>query len=74
MSEITPNVEELIEEYEALWNGKYSNLDIVSESVAVYDPAAPEGEVHGRDAFEAFLRERRSAFPDFRLQTHEMLS
>jgi steroid delta-isomerase-like uncharacterized protein len=67
-------VEDLIEEYEALWNGEYSNLEVVSETVSVYDPAAPDGEVHGRDAFEAFLRETRSAFPDFTLRTHEMLS
>lgn len=64
----------LIDEYEALWNGDFSKLDVVAESVSVYDPAAPDGEVHGRDAFEAFLRGTREAFPDFTTQTHEMLT
>lgn len=67
-------LERLIDGYEALWNGDYSKLDLVSDSVSVYDPAAPDGEVHGRDAFEAFLRATREAFPDFTIETHEMLT
>lgn len=64
---------EIIEEYETLWNGDLSKLDIVAESVSVYDPAAPEGVIHGRDAFEAHLRETFQGFPDFALETHDML-
>lgn len=73
MGAAASDVEAVIEAYEALWNGDYSKLEVVSDTVAVYDPAAPDGEVHGRDAFEAFLRETRGAFPDFTLRTHEML-
>jgi steroid delta-isomerase-like uncharacterized protein len=73
MDEAISDVEHIIDEYEALWNGEYSKIEIVSDSVAVYDPAAPDGEVHGRVAFESFLRETREAFPDFTLTTHDML-
>lgn len=64
---------EIIDEYEALWNGDFSKLDIVAEEASVYDPAAPEGVLHGREAVEAHLRETFQAFPDFALETHDML-
>lgn len=73
MAQAQADVEAVITDYEALWNGDFSKLDVVAESAVVYDPAAPDGEVHGRDAFEAFLRETREAFPDFTLHTEEML-
>lgn len=44
--------DQLMNEYVDLWNGNSLKLDVVSELVAVYDPGAPEGKVHGRDAFE----------------------
>lgn len=73
MAQAQADVKAVITDYEALWNGDFSKLDVVAESAVVYDPAAPDGEVHGRDAFEAFLRETREAFPDFTLHTEEML-
>jgi steroid delta-isomerase-like uncharacterized protein len=73
MAQTRSNVEDVIADYEALWNGDFSKIGVVAESAAVYDPAAPDGEVHGRDAIEAFLQETREAFPDFTLRTQEML-
>lgn len=35
--------EHLMNDYEALWNGDLSKLDVVAESVDVSDPAHPEG-------------------------------
>ena len=64
---------EVIDEYEALWNGDLSKLDVVAEEASVYDPAAPDGAVHGRDAVEAHLRETFQGFPDFTLETHDMV-
>lgn len=64
---------DVIADYEALWNGDFSKIDVVSESATVYEPAAPDGVVHGRDGFEAFLREVRQGFPDLTLETHDML-
>ncbi|WP_152042889.1 ester cyclase [Salinigranum salinum] len=65
--------EQIIAEYEGLWNGEFSNIDVVAESASVYDPAAPEGVVHGRDAVEAHVRETFQGFPDFELETHDIL-
>lgn len=64
---------DVIADYEALWNGDFSKIDVVSESATVYEPAAPDGVVHGRDGFEAFLREVRQGHPDLTLETHDML-
>lgn len=58
---------------EAIWNGDLSKLAVVAEEASVYDPAAPEGAVHGRDAVEAHLRETFQGFPDFTLETQYML-
>lgn len=54
-----------------LWSGDFSKLDVASESVAIYDPAAPGGEVHGRDALESYIRKLHTAFPDFTMDMHE---
>lgn len=72
MAEATPDVEQLMNDYTGIWNeGDYSKLpDVVSESVTVYDPGHPEV-VQGRDAFEAYLRELREAFPDFHVTIDE---
>lgn len=64
MAEATPEVEQLMNDYLDVWNGNFSKLEVVAESVSLYDPAAPEGEIHGRDALEAFVREVRTGFPD----------
>jgi steroid delta-isomerase-like uncharacterized protein len=37
-------------------------------------PALPEGELHGREAFGAYLREVRSAFPDWHVVADDMLA
>lgn len=52
-------------DYLALWHGEYSKIDSVSDSFVAYEPSAPGREVPGPDAFEAYVRELRTAFPDF---------
>lgn len=69
----TPEIESLMDDYTELWNGDFSKLDVVSESVAVYHHAAPGGEVHGREALEGFIRGFHSAFPDFQLAVDEWI-
>lgn len=66
----------LMSEYVDIWNEEdYSKLpDVVAESVTVHDPGAPEGEVRGRDALEAFLRELRTGFPDFEVTIDDTLA
>jgi steroid delta-isomerase-like uncharacterized protein len=70
MAQATPDVERVVSDYEDLWNGDLSKLDVVSESFAFY---APVDEIHGRDALEAFLREQTAAFPDIEYETHDTL-
>lgn len=60
--------------YEDLWNGDLTKLDVVAESIAFYNPSLPEGELHGREAFEAYLREVRSAFPDWHVVADDWLA
>ena len=62
------------QDYEDLWNGDLSKLHVVAESIAFYSPALPDGELHGRKAFEAFLREVRSSFPDWHVVADDMLA
>ena len=70
----TADVESLMGDYTDLWNGDFSKLDVVAESVAVYHEAAPDGVVHGRDALESFIRAFHSAFPDFELSFDDWIN
>lgn len=65
--------ERLLNDYVDLWNGDRSKLDVVSESIVVSDPGAPEGEIRGRDAFESYLEDLRTGFPDFHVEIDDML-
>jgi len=60
-------------DFEDLWNGEFSKLDVVAESISFYNPSLPDGELHGREAFEAYLREIRSAFPDWQVVADDLL-
>lgn len=70
----TTEIASLMSEYTALWNGDFSQLDTVAESVAVYHHAAPDGVVHGREAVEGFIREFHTAFPDFHIAVDDWIS
>jgi steroid delta-isomerase-like uncharacterized protein len=61
------------QEYEDLWNGDLSKLNAVAESIAFYDPSLTDGELHGHEAFEAYLKEVRSAFPDWYVVADDLL-
>lgn len=76
MSQTTREAEQLVTDYVAAWNERaYDRLpDLVSESVAVYNPSAPEGEIHSREALEEFMGGVLAAFPDFRVTVNEMVA
>ncbi|MEF8772799.1 ester cyclase [Halodesulfurarchaeum sp.] len=57
--------EQAFNDYEDLWNGDLSKMDIVSESVTVYTPAHPEGAAQGHEGFEEYLQQVHEAFPDY---------
>jgi hypothetical protein len=71
MTETTPDVEQLINDYVDVWNEQeYSKIpDIVSESFVMDDPAASEdisgsgGEVHGPDGLGMLIRGVVAGFP-----------
>ena len=74
MAQATPDVEQLVSDYEDLWNGDFSKLDLVTESVTIYDPGVPSGVIQGREEFETQLREFHAAFPDCKLEIVDMLA
>lgn len=72
MSEATvPDMERIVSDYNDLFSGDLSKLDMVSESYAFYFPF---GEIRGRDALEEFLREQETAFPETDVETDDMLT
>lgn len=82
MAEATADAERIVREYVELWNERaYDEIpNVVSDSFVMYDPAAPaelpgpDGEVHGREGLEEFIREVIAAFPDFRVTILDMVS
>jgi steroid delta-isomerase-like uncharacterized protein len=62
------------EEYRELWNGDLSKLDVVAESIDVEVPSMTDREIHDRDAFEAYLRELRTGFPDWHVTVDDVLA
>lgn len=83
MAEATPEPERIVNAYVDMWNERdYARIpDLVAESFVMYDAAAPaegvagpEGEVHGRDGLEAFMRGVAAGFPDFELTILDTVS
>jgi steroid delta-isomerase-like uncharacterized protein len=62
------------DDYEDLWNGDRSKLSVVAESITFSSPGVPGGELHGREAFEAYLHEVRTAFPDWHVAVDDLLA
>jgi steroid delta-isomerase-like uncharacterized protein len=61
------------EEYRDLWNGDLSKLDVVAESVDVRVPSMSDREICSREAFEEYLRELRTGFPDWHVTVDDIL-
>ena len=72
MARATRDAEGTVRAYVDVWNAKIP--EVVSESISVYNPTAPGGEVHGRDGLEAFMRGVVAGFPDFHVTVHDMVS
>lgn len=83
MTEASQDAEDLVRAYVDVWNERaYSEIpDLVSDSFVMHDPAAPadgipgpEGEVHGPDGLETFMRGVATGFPDFRIAISDLIS
>ncbi len=83
MAQATPDAEQIVTAYVAMWNDRdYAKIpELVSESFVMYDTNAPAddipgpaGEVHGPDGLEAWIRAITTAFPDFEADIQEILA
>ncbi len=74
MTEATSDGEQVMSEYDALFNGDFSKVDVLAESIALRSPTVPGGEVHGRDAVEEVVRGMHSAFSNFEMTADDMLT
>jgi steroid delta-isomerase-like uncharacterized protein len=74
MSDTNSQTEQIVRDFVAWENGNSSKVDVVSESIDVYNPGLDGGEVHDRESYAAYLREGRSAFPDMQIALEEIVA
>ena len=74
MATDTTRSEQVVHEYTAWVNGDSSKVNVLSELVDVYNPGLPNGEVHGRAEYEAYIQELRTGLPDFHFTEKEVVS
>lgn len=83
MIDSAASTEQLVKSYEKVWNeAEYSKIpELVSGTFVLYDPAipeevapGPEGEAHGTDGLESFLKWLRAGFPDFQVTIIDLLT
>lgn len=68
MAQDRGDIEQLMADYVAWENGDSAKLEVISESVDVYNPGLPGGEVHNRDDWQAYFEKIQAAFPDYEVQ------
>ena len=74
MGKTVSQTEQIVRDFVAWENGNSSKVDIVSESIDVYNPGLDGGEVHDRESYAAYLQEGRSAFPDMQIALEEIVA
>jgi steroid delta-isomerase-like uncharacterized protein len=74
MQESTTDAEQLLDEYDDIWNERdYAKIpDVVSETFERVSPVAEEV-VQGPDGLEAYVRGLEASFSDFEVTHHETL-
>ncbi|MBX0298030.1 ester cyclase [Haloarcula nitratireducens] len=65
---------QVVRDFVAWENGDFSKVDVVSESLDIYNPGLDGGEVHDRESYAAYLEKGRSAFPDMQIAIEEMVA
>lgn len=73
MSDTDSQTGQVVRDFVAWENGDSSKVDVVSESLDIYNPGLDGGEVHDRESYAAYLREGRSAFPDMQIAIEEIV-
>jgi steroid delta-isomerase-like uncharacterized protein len=74
MATETTQPEQLVHDYAAWLNGESSKVKVLSESVDVYNPGLPDGEVHSRSDYQAYIQGLRTGLPDFQFTADEVIS
>lgn len=74
MNDTISQSERIVRDFVAWENGDSASVDVVSESLDVYNPGLDGGEVHDRESYAAYLRKGRSAFPDLQIAIEEMVA
>ncbi|GAA0675565.1 ester cyclase [Natronoarchaeum mannanilyticum] len=70
----TAQSEQVARDFVAWENGDDSKIDVVSESLDMYNPGLPNGEAHHREEVAAYLYESRAAFPDAAFLIEEIVA
>lgn len=68
MAQDIEDIEQIMRDYVAWENGNSSKAGVMSESVAVYNPGLPGGEVHDREKWKSYLDAVHAGFPDYRIR------
>jgi len=74
MSDTNSHTKQVVRDFVAWENGDSSKVDVVSESLDVYNPGLDGGEVHDRESYAAYLQAGRRAFPDIQIATEEIVA
>jgi steroid delta-isomerase-like uncharacterized protein len=74
MSDSISQTEQIVRDFVAWENGDSSKVDVVSESLDIYNPGLDGGEVHDRESYASYLQEGRSAFPDMQVVIEELVA
>lgn len=69
MAQEVDATEQIMRDYIAWESGDSSKLDVMSESVDVYNPGLPDGEVHSRAEWKRYFDKIHAAFPNYEVQT-----
>lgn len=72
MAQDTNEIDAVMSEYDALWNGDFSKTDSRAPSVTVYSPTA--GKVQGREDVEQLIRDMHAAFPNLQVTATDLLT
>lgn len=64
--------EDVVRDFIAWENGDETKVDVVAESIDMYNPGLPEGVVHDRERYANYLHEVHKGFPDVRFEINDM--
>jgi steroid delta-isomerase-like uncharacterized protein len=73
MGEEATDTERVVQDAFDWLNGDSSKIEAIAESVDVYGPALPDGEVHSRDEWASFIGANREGFPDIEFSMQELV-